>query len=139
MNTTDIVLERTRRYLERTWPKLFPPNSPPDPTPAPRPEPLPLPKSKLWLNAAQCMQCKDVAISRHRHDFQFCRCGAIAVDGGPEYLRRAGNIGDMADMSASMPVDSLDSQINYVEQVSTELFALLAKMQTRRDMGLGAL
>jgi hypothetical protein len=29
-------------------------------------------------------------ISKHRHDFVTCTCGAISVDGGQAYLRRVG-------------------------------------------------
>ena len=39
-------------------------------------------------NRAQCPKCKDVVESTHVHDFRNCRCGAISVDGGLEYLRR---------------------------------------------------
>jgi hypothetical protein len=38
-------------------------------------------------NAAQCAKCDDVIESTHRHDFVSCKCGAIFVDGGQEYLR----------------------------------------------------
>lgn len=42
-------------------------------------------------NKAQCKACGDIIESVHRHDFKFCKCGAIAVDGGKEYLRRVFN------------------------------------------------
>lgn len=35
----------------------------------------------------RCLKCKDVIQSMHRHDFVRCKCGAIFVDGGAEYLR----------------------------------------------------
>lgn len=43
----------------------------------------------IVLNMAQCLKCKDVIASRHRHDFQTCSCGELSVDGGYDYLRRA--------------------------------------------------
>jgi hypothetical protein len=38
-------------------------------------------------NRARCRRCDDVIESRSRHDFVTCRCGAIFVDGGTDYLR----------------------------------------------------
>lgn len=56
-------------------------------------------------NAATCLNCGDTIISKHRHDYVQCTCGMIAVDGGQEYLRRVGGLGEMAyvDLSWSIP------------------------------------
>lgn len=43
----------------------------------------------VLYNAIRCKHCGDVIESRHRHDYVFCSCGACAVDGGHDYLRRA--------------------------------------------------
>lgn len=40
-------------------------------------------------NRAKCRKCGDIIWSTHRHDFIRCRCGAIALDGGYDYCRRA--------------------------------------------------
>ena len=40
------------------------------------------------VNKAQCRQCGDIIESTHRHDFKSCKCGAIIVDGGRDYLKR---------------------------------------------------
>ena len=42
----------------------------------------------IKCNKAQCRLCNDVIESKHRHDFVRCSCGAIAVDGGKDYIRR---------------------------------------------------
>lgn len=47
--------------------------------------------SEIVLNMAQCLKCKDVIASKHRHDFQTCSCGELSVDGGHDYLGRAYN------------------------------------------------
>ena len=39
-------------------------------------------------NCIRCRQCGDVIVSRSVHDFKFCKCGTVAMDGGNEYLRR---------------------------------------------------
>jgi len=41
-------------------------------------------------NAVTCLGCGDFIVSKHRHDFVTCTCGAISVDGGQAYLRRVG-------------------------------------------------
>lgn len=50
-------------------------------------------------NVVQCLKCNDIIESKHRHDFVSCRCGAIAVDGGKDYLKRSGYPADMKDLS----------------------------------------
>jgi len=45
---------------------------------------------RIISNKAKCKKCGDVIESTYRHDFVACTCGAIAVDGGKDYLRRSG-------------------------------------------------
>lgn len=40
-------------------------------------------------NSAKCLECNIEIESRHRHDYVNCPCGAIAVDGGKDYLKRS--------------------------------------------------
>lgn len=44
---------------------------------------------QIIINAARCDRCKTAIVSTHRHDFQTCPCGALSVDGGKAYFRRA--------------------------------------------------
>ena len=44
---------------------------------------------KIIVNKIRCNKCGDVIESVHRHDFKFCKCGAVAVDGGKDYLKRS--------------------------------------------------
>lgn len=46
---------------------------------------------KIIHNKIRCKKCGEIIESEHRHDFKFCSCGACAVDGGHDYLRRTGN------------------------------------------------
>lgn len=48
-------------------------------------------------NAVTCNKCGEFIVSKHRHDFVTCHCGAISVDGGQAYLRRVGGLGKMPD------------------------------------------
>jgi hypothetical protein len=56
-------------------------------------------KMVLIQNEAQCAKCGQIIFSRSRHDFVSCKCGAIAVDGGMDYRRIVGNLGDVIDRS----------------------------------------
>lgn len=40
-------------------------------------------------NAVRCLACGGVVESVDVHDFRPCPCGAVTVDGGGDYLRRA--------------------------------------------------
>lgn len=51
----------------------------------------------ILRNTITCDACKDVIESHYRHDFVTCRCGAVSVDGGHDYLRRVGS--DFVDNS----------------------------------------
>lgn len=45
-------------------------------------------RKKIIRNAIRCNLCGDEIESRYGHEYVPCRCGACAVDGGHEYLRR---------------------------------------------------
>lgn len=53
----------------------------------------------IRVNKIKCRKCGSVIESTHRHDFVWCDCGAVAVDGGLDYLRRVGNWEDIEDLS----------------------------------------
>ena len=42
----------------------------------------------IIINVIRCNICGDEIESKHRHDFVECSCGACAVDGGHDYLRK---------------------------------------------------
>ena len=51
----------------------------------------------ILQNQIRCKKCGDEPFSAHRHDFKYCKCGAVAVDGGMEYLKRVGDVRDGYD------------------------------------------
>ena len=55
--------------------------------------------NKILVNKIQCNKCKDIIESKHVHDFKWCSCKSISVDGGLEYLRRLGNLEDIIELS----------------------------------------
>ena len=52
------------------------------------------------VNKAQCKLCGDIIESKHGHDFKWCSCGEIAVDGGKNYIKRsAKNLNNIIELS----------------------------------------
>lgn len=45
-------------------------------------------ETKILSNKIRCNFCQDVIESTYRHDFVWCYCGKVAVDGGKDYLKR---------------------------------------------------
>ena len=54
---------------------------------------------KIKVNRIKCNKCGDIITSNSRHDFRVCKCGAVCVDGGKEYLKRSGNHEDWSELS----------------------------------------
>jgi len=55
---------------------------------------------KIIRNSAKCFACNEEVESKHRHDFRWCKCQNIAVDGGKDYCKRSfANKGKWEDTS----------------------------------------
>ena len=55
-------------------------------------------KTRLTKNALKCRMCGWTIESKSRHDFKFCDCGSIFVDGGLDYARSGGTFEHMEDL-----------------------------------------
>jgi hypothetical protein len=90
-------------------------------------------------NAVNCLSCGDFIVSKHRHDFVTCTCGAIAVDGGQEYLRRVGDLSKKVDLSWSLPDELYRACADAVEEARNtgrNKFGIAnAVMRTLREAG----
>lgn len=58
--------------------------------------------TKIIKNKIQCLKCGDIIESTNRHDFKWCKCHSVAVDGGQDYLKRCGNPNDWKDLSETV-------------------------------------
>ena len=58
-------------------------------------------RTVIERNSVKCLDCHEEIESRNRHDFVTCNCGAISVDGGRDYLKRSGRLGNYVDTSLS--------------------------------------
>lgn len=45
----------------------------------------------IYINAAQCLVCKETIRSKNRNNYATCKCGGVSVDGGSWYAKRCGN------------------------------------------------
>ena len=41
----------------------------------------------MIIKGIRCLICYDTIYSRARHDFHYCSCGAVFIDGGFDYMR----------------------------------------------------
>ena len=62
----------------------------------------------LLRNRIKCKHCGDVIESTHVHDFKYCGCGKVFIDGGREYCRYGFPGGD--------PGDHIEFMAEYAEE-----------------------
>ena len=56
-------------------------------------------KQVICVNAIKCKSCNQEITSYFVHDFKMCKCGKVGVDGGREYLKRIGDVGDYEELA----------------------------------------
>ena len=56
-------------------------------------------KEEIISNKIKCKKCGDIIESKSTNDYRRCSCGAVAGDGGKDYLKRIGNDEDYIDIS----------------------------------------
>lgn len=82
--------------------------------------------NRIRANKIKCKKCGDIIESYNVHDFKYCKCGAVAVDGGQEYLRRLGNLEDYEELSHT---------IDLVE-INTDGFEIVENALRKKDLPL---
>jgi hypothetical protein len=65
----------------------------------------------MIITGIQCKKCNYIIYSRARHDFRWCPCETVAVDGGRDYLKITGNPEDYE--TCQIYVDATDKEIFY--------------------------
>ena len=63
----------------------------------------------MVVKAIKCNKCKDIIYSRYKHDFRWCSCESVAIDGGFDYLKATGNIQDIKLLNLN--IKNCDKQI----------------------------
>ena len=89
----------------------------------------------ILSNQIRCLKCGDTPYSASRHDFKYCKCGAVAVDGGMDYLKRTGT--EYEEMAISMDDEKLKAVCLEVEEAidtgRNALGIVCAVMRALRD------
>ena len=70
----------------------------------------------IITNKVKCKKCGDIIESKHRHDFKYCKCGSIAVDGGHDYLRRIGSLEDYIELSEDDEKGTKTENTNFINK-----------------------
>lgn len=94
----------------------------------------------ILVNQVRCNQCGDEPFSINAHHFNCCKCGNIAVDGGQEYLRRAGNIRNYTDLSIEISDSAAKAAMEAIQWAKdndrNNLGILCAVARALRDNGV---
>lgn len=95
---------------------------------------------KILQNEVKCLKCGDQIYSAHRHDFKFCSCESIGVDGGMDYLKRVFNEdSEYEELSITIEDDVYDKTKEALiwarENNRNELGAICAIFRAFRDCG----
>lgn len=94
---------------------------------------------RILLNEVECNKCGDVIVSKHRHDYVTCKCEAVSVDGGMEYLRRIGHPSHFTERSIMMDNDHVMCLLEAAEWCRetsrNSLGYVCAFLRTMRDLG----
>ena len=56
-------------------------------------------KEEIISNKIKCKKCGDIIESKSINDYKKCSCGAVAVDGGKNYLKRMGDEENYEELS----------------------------------------
>ena len=82
---------------------------------------------KSIKNAFKCLYCNDIIESKHKHDFKWCKCGTVFVDGGLTYRRMGGeglilrNPDGVYKFGRSTPKQQLSIKVKFFEQDEFEI------------------
>lgn len=81
-------------------------------------------------NRIQCAKCNTVIESLSRHDFKWCSCNSIYVDGGNDYSRMGG---DLDDIFIVYDDDSIEPLRNQMSREKEEELIELARQVEKDD------
>ena len=79
---------------------------------------------QIRTNKIKCKKCGDIIESINVHDFKWCSCGTVAIDGGREYLRRIGNKEDFEELSHFIKL----------AEITTEGFEIVKNALSKKDI-----
>ena len=66
----------------------------------------------ITVSCIRCSNCGDILYSRTVHDFHYCYCGRIAIDGGFDYVKICGDIKHFLDIF-QLEIDATKTDLYY--------------------------
>jgi len=82
----------------------------------------------MKVTAIKCPKCKDIIWSRATHDFHYCTCGNVAIDGGRDYTRV---IGDITTESFELEVLCTDQEAYHDWNHGEDKFGLIKEQKDK--------
>jgi len=79
----------------------------------------------LEINGIKCFDCETIIFSRTRHDFHWCPCGKIAIDGGFDYLKYSYK--DMPPIPIKFSLEITKKELYNDWNYNRDLFGLIKK------------
>ena len=82
-------------------------------------------------NILRCKKCGDIITSRHTHDMNWCKCGAIAIDGGDDYCKITGNPEDVEVFVSQEIFDKvLNNKVDEIQDLKKTLSIVSERLIT---------
>lgn len=81
---------------------------------------------RIWTNKIKYKKCGAIIESINIHDFKWCSCRTVAVDGRREYSRRVGNKEDIVELSHFIKL----------AEITTEDFEIVKNALSKKDISL---
>jgi hypothetical protein len=98
----------------------------------------------ILQNEIKCLKCGDQIYSGHRHDFKHCECGAVAVDGGMDYLRRLGYPEQIEELSITVDDKHIEEMLDILKDTENnwndlgKICAIARYMRDHMGINIGA-
>lgn len=58
------------------------------------------------IKGIKCLNCLDEIWNKHVHDFKYCSCGKVIIDGDREYLRYGGDFTKIKEIDIKIKTKS---------------------------------
>ena len=75
-------------------------------------------KEEIISNKIKCKKCGDIIESKSTNDYKKCSCGAVAVDGGKDYLKRIGNEENYEELSELKQMTFFVKRVVFMKKIA---------------------
>ena len=55
----------------------------------------------MKVTGIKCGKCNQIIYSRHRHDYHYCHCNNVAIDGGRDYTKVTGDMFTLVEIDVN--------------------------------------